>query len=229
MCLPRFTRTSSPRSIFSEVELADEFTELAAVTPNGLLPYGAPAHRRTPAQGCPSHARRDRGGQRLSRSLADASSRSFTPPMSRLSATPTPTPSLRGSPFTPQPAITQALLTVAECPVFCRRGGGTTTGKRPCRWQPSPRWARRAAWSTPRYCRDGRAHHQHRRHPRHRHGRSLRRRCSRKGARRRQILNIAAGKNTPQVCASCASTISTCRIAPGGKTPESLRDHRRRR
>ena len=33
-------------------------------------------------------------------------------------------------PFTPQPAITQALLTVAECPVFVGVGGGTTTGKR---------------------------------------------------------------------------------------------------
>ena len=33
-------------------------------------------------------------------------------------------------PFTAQPAITQALLTVAECPVFVGVGGGTTTGKR---------------------------------------------------------------------------------------------------
>lgn len=33
-------------------------------------------------------------------------------------------------PFTAQPAITQALLTAAECPVFVGVGGGTTTGKR---------------------------------------------------------------------------------------------------
>ena len=33
-------------------------------------------------------------------------------------------------PFTAQPAITQAILTVAECPVFVGVGGGTTTGKR---------------------------------------------------------------------------------------------------
>ncbi|WP_306792648.1 hypothetical protein [Collinsella ureilytica] len=33
-------------------------------------------------------------------------------------------------PFTAQPAITQALLTVAECPVFVGVGGGTTSGKR---------------------------------------------------------------------------------------------------
>lgn len=33
-------------------------------------------------------------------------------------------------PFTGQPAITQALLTVSECPVFVGVGGGTTSGKR---------------------------------------------------------------------------------------------------
>lgn len=33
-------------------------------------------------------------------------------------------------PFTAQPAITQALLTVAEAPLFGGVGGGTTTGKR---------------------------------------------------------------------------------------------------
>ena len=33
-------------------------------------------------------------------------------------------------PFTAQPAITQALLTAAECPVFVGVGGGTTQGKR---------------------------------------------------------------------------------------------------
>lgn len=33
-------------------------------------------------------------------------------------------------PFTPQPAITHAILSVADVPVFCGVGGGTTTGKR---------------------------------------------------------------------------------------------------
>lgn len=33
-------------------------------------------------------------------------------------------------PFTPQPIITQALLTAADRPVFCGVGGGTTTGLR---------------------------------------------------------------------------------------------------
>ncbi|MFR3450627.1 MAG: hypothetical protein ACLTSX_02210 [Collinsella sp.] len=33
-------------------------------------------------------------------------------------------------PFTAQPAITQALLTASEAPVFVGVGGGTTTGKR---------------------------------------------------------------------------------------------------
>ncbi len=33
-------------------------------------------------------------------------------------------------PFTPQPVITQALMTAADIPVFCGVGGGITTGKR---------------------------------------------------------------------------------------------------
>ena len=33
-------------------------------------------------------------------------------------------------PFTPQPAITHAIMMVAEMPVFCGVGGGITTGKR---------------------------------------------------------------------------------------------------
>lgn len=33
-------------------------------------------------------------------------------------------------PFTPQPVITQALVTAADVPVFCGVGGGITTGKR---------------------------------------------------------------------------------------------------
>lgn len=33
-------------------------------------------------------------------------------------------------PFTPQPAITHAIMQAADTPVFCGVGGGTTTGKR---------------------------------------------------------------------------------------------------
>ncbi len=33
-------------------------------------------------------------------------------------------------PFTPQPLITHAIITVSDIPVFCGVGGGTTTGKR---------------------------------------------------------------------------------------------------
>ena len=83
---------------FSEVELADEFTEpQVAVTPNGLLPM----------EPLPIDGRLRKAALRMPdeieepaalRSSAAASSRSFTPPMSRLSATPTPMPSL---PFTP--------------------------------------------------------------------------------------------------------------------------------
>lgn len=42
---------------FSEVELADEFTEpQVAVTPQRTASHGAAAHRRAPAQGGPPHA-----------------------------------------------------------------------------------------------------------------------------------------------------------------------------
>ncbi|MDD5017478.1 MAG: hydrolase [Eubacteriales bacterium] len=33
-------------------------------------------------------------------------------------------------PFTPQPSISHAIITVSDIPVFCGVGGGTTTGKR---------------------------------------------------------------------------------------------------
>lgn len=82
---------------FSEVELADEFTEpQVAVTPNGLLPM----------EPLPIDGRLRKAALRMpdeieepaaSRSSAAASSRSFTLPMSRLSATPTPMPFLRST------------------------------------------------------------------------------------------------------------------------------------
>lgn len=115
---------------FSEVELADEFTEpQVAVTPNGLLPMeplpidGVCARR---PSACPMRSRRQ------------AALRSFGRRIKSLIYT-TDVAVIRNSnadavfavyPFTPQPAITQALLTVAECPVFVGVGGGTTTGKR---------------------------------------------------------------------------------------------------
>ena len=75
---------------FSEVELADEFTEpQIAVTPNGLLPM----------EPLPIDGRLRKAALRMPDEIeaAAASSRSFTLPMSRLSATPTPTPSLRST------------------------------------------------------------------------------------------------------------------------------------
>ena len=57
------------------------------------------------------------------------SNRSPIPPMRSLSATRTRTPSSR-YPFTGEPVITQALLTVAQMPLFVGVGGGTTTGPR---------------------------------------------------------------------------------------------------
>lgn len=82
---------------FSEVELADEFTEpQAAVTPNGLLPM----------EPLPIDGRLRKAALRMPDEIEEASgftlfgrriNRSSTPPMSRLSATPTPTPSLRST------------------------------------------------------------------------------------------------------------------------------------
>lgn len=83
---------------FSEVELADEFTEpQVAVTPNGLLPM----------EPLPIDGRLRKAALRMPDEIEEASgftlfgrvsNRSSTPPTSRSSATPTPMPSL---PFTP--------------------------------------------------------------------------------------------------------------------------------
>ena len=130
-------------------------------------------------------------------------------------------------PFTPQPAITQALLTVAECPVFVGVGGGTTTGKRSVQMAAvsemqgaagcvvnSPATAEMVEHitniadipviATVVLCDDD-AHAK-----------------VRAGAK---ILNIAAGKNTPQVLRELREHYPNLPlIAPGGKTPESIRE-----
>ena len=129
-------------------------------------------------------------------------------------------------PFTPQPAITQALLTVAECPVFVGVGGGTT-GKRSVQMAAvsemqgaagcvvnSPATAEMVEHitniadipviATVVRCDDD-AHAK-----------------VRAGAK---ILNIAAGKNTPQVLRELREHYPNLPlIAPGGKTPESIRE-----
>ena len=201
---------------FSEVELADEFTEpQVAVTPNGLL--------RKAALRMPDEIEEASGFTLFGRRIK---SLIYT----------TDVAVIRNSnadavfavyPFTPQPAITQALLTVAECPVFVGVGGGTTTGKRSVQMAAvsemqgaagcvvnSPATAEMVEHitniadipviATVVRCDDD-AHAK-----------------VRAGAK---ILNIAAGKNTPQVLRELREHYPNLPlIAPGGKTPESIRE-----
>ena len=115
---------------FSEVELADEFTEpQIAVTPNGLLPM----------EPLPIDGRLRKAALRMPDEIEEASGFTLFGRRIKSLIYTTDVAVIRNSnadavfavyPFTPQPAITQALLTVAECPVFVGGGGGTTTGKR---------------------------------------------------------------------------------------------------
>ena len=155
---------------FSEVELADEFTEAqVAVTPNGLLPM----------EPLPIDGRLRKAALRMPDEIEEASGFTLFGRRIKSLIYTTDVAVIRNSnadavfavyPFTPQPAITQALLTVAECPVFVGVGGGTTTGKRSVQMAAVSEMQGAAG-----HRRDGRAHHQHRRHPCHRHGRTLRR------------------------------------------------------
>ena len=113
---------------FSEVELADEFTEpQVAVTPNGLLPM----------EPLPIDGRLRKAALRMPDEIEEASGFTLFGRRIKSLIYTTDVAVIRNSnadavfavyPFTPQPAITQALLTVAECPVFVGVGGGTTTG-----------------------------------------------------------------------------------------------------
>ena len=115
---------------FSEVELADEFTEpQVAVTPNGLLPM----------EPLPIDGRLRKAALRMPDEIEEASGFTLFGRRIKSLIYTTDVAVIRNSnadavfavyPFTPQPAITQALLTVAECPVFVGVGGGTTTGLR---------------------------------------------------------------------------------------------------
>ena len=106
---------------FSEVELADEFTEpQVAVTPNGLLPM----------EPLPIDGRLRKAALRMPDEIEEASGFTLFGRRIKSLIYTTADAVFAVYPFTPQPAITQALLTVAECPVFVGVGGGTTTGKR---------------------------------------------------------------------------------------------------
>ena len=115
---------------FSEVELADEFTEpQVAVTPNGLLPM----------EPLPIDGRLRKAALRMPDEIEEASGFTLFGRRIRSLIYTTDVAVIRNSnadavfavyPFTPQPAITQAMLTVAECPVFVGVGGGVTSGMR---------------------------------------------------------------------------------------------------
>lgn len=212
---------------FSEVELADEFTEpQVAVTPNGLLPM----------EPLPIDGRLRKAALRMPDEIEEASGFTLFGRRIKSLIYTTDVAVIRNSnadavfavyPFTPQPAITQALLAVAECPVFVGVGGGTTTGKRSVQMAAvsemqgaagcvvnSPATAEMVEHitniadipviATVVRCDDD-AHAK-----------------VRAGAK---ILNIAAGKNTPQVLRELREHYPNLPlIAPGGKTPESIRE-----
>ena len=123
-------------------------------------------------------------------------------------------------PFTAQPAITQALLTAAECPVFVGVGGADMINKSHMVGALS---APAASYAFARYCTEMVEHIAHmvdipvvatvvRADDAHAKVRA--------GAK---ILNIAAGKNTPEVLRELRRSYPNLPlIAPGGKTPESI-------
>ncbi len=115
---------------FSEVELADEFAETPmAVTPGGLLPMEPSA----------IEGRLRKAPLRVPEELEECGGFTLFGRRIKSLLYTTDVAVIRNSnadaifavyPFTAQPAITQALLTASEAPVFAGVGGGTTTGKR---------------------------------------------------------------------------------------------------
>ena len=49
-------------------------------------------------------------------------------------------------PFTPQPIIAQAIISVSDIPVFVGVGGGRPTGPGRCAWRPTPSTRGPSAW-----------------------------------------------------------------------------------
>lgn len=115
---------------FSEVEIADELAEPSAViTPSGVLPL----------EPAPIEGRLRRAALSVPEEMAESGGFTLFGRRIRSLLYTTDVAVIKNSnadaifavyPFTGQPAITQALLTVAECPVFVGVGGGTTSGKR---------------------------------------------------------------------------------------------------
>ena len=119
-----------PSIDFTEVEIAEEFSEpLTAVTPGGVLPM----------EPSPVEGRLRKAPLRVPEELEECGGFTLFGRRIRSLLYTTDVAVIRNSnadavfavyPFTAQPAITQALLTVSEAPVFVGVGGGTTTGKR---------------------------------------------------------------------------------------------------
>lgn len=115
---------------FSEVEFAEEFAEpVTAVTPGGVLPL----------EPAPIEGRLRKAALSVPEEMEECSGFTLFGRRIKSLLYTTDVAVIRNSnadaifavyPFTAQPAITQALLTVAECPVFVGVGGGTTAGKR---------------------------------------------------------------------------------------------------
>lgn len=212
---------------FSEVELASEFVEPPmAVTPNGAIPM-------EPAS---IDGRLRKAALRVPDEIEEASGFTLFGRRIKSLLYTTDVAVIRNSnadavfsvyPFTAQPAITQALLTVAECPVFVGVGGGTTRGKRSVQLAAVSEMQGAAGCvvnspATPEMVEhitnitdipviatvvrcDEDAHAK-----------------VRAGAK---IINVAAGKDTPQVLRELRKHYPNLPlIAPGGKTPESIRE-----
>ena len=115
---------------FSEVEFDNEFKQdITAVTPGGVLPL----------EPAPIEGRLRKAALSVPEEMEECSGFTLFGRRIKSLLYTTDVAVIRNSnadaifavyPFTAQPAITQALLTVAECPVFVGVGGGTTTGKR---------------------------------------------------------------------------------------------------
>ena len=115
---------------FSEVEISQELSEApSAVTPSGVLPLSP----------SPIEGRLRKAALSVPDEIEDCSGFTLFGRRIKSLLYTTDVAVIRNSnadaifavyPFTAQPAITQALLTAAECPVFVGVGGGTTTGKR---------------------------------------------------------------------------------------------------
>ena len=217
----------APAVDFSEVELADEFADAV----EGSVPQGMLQLDPSPIEG-----RLRKAALRVPDEIEEASGFTLFGRRIKSLLYTTDVAVIRNSnadavfsvyPFTAQPAITQALLTAAECPVFVGVGGGTTTGKRSVQLAAVSEMQGAAGVvvnspATPemvehipgiadipviatvvRYDADARA----------------------KVAAGAKILTITAGKDTPQVLRELRKHYPNLPlIAPGGKTPESIRE-----